>query len=450
MLTSKKVREEIFNTSTIMRRIKVQFLIKNDFQGGKLKFLIAKGEFIRNIKLIVNGKSENLTRFILHQVPNLEKFCFIDYYSSYDHFDELVFECGKFELFQEPAKLVKLKTLCFRSCYVRSLIENMAKVDNLENLTFNLQEELTEHENEIFYNFLARQEQLKSWNAGRSLEKLFMSKDIGTKFKFELKSLTFSSDYPKFNNFFKSQAENLEELFINTRCPELFEIIVKNCKKLRKFQSTTNCEYLSHRLPVDWRMETVRKLDARYTYQKLRKIYERFPNLESFKCSKLEDISGIFKNLLSLDLEMIFLDNFQNIKFPNLLKLKVGIIKEHVNENNWKNFLKNSPKIEKIKIKILKTKCEFIPNYIFESLKSCEKIEMFEIWIHSIISDGGYQHKIFVDFKFKTVNPGKYYVKAFKEIFYDFKIVENFKIKKFKYNNRYIDTYECYEIDYCC
>jgi len=441
MLTSKEVREEMFKTSKIMRRIKLQFLIKNDYQGGKLKFLIAKGEFIRNIKLIVIGKSENLTRFIIHQVSNLEKFCFINYYSSYEHFDELIFECGKFELFQEPAKLDKLKKFCFRSYYVGSLIENMAKVDTLEDLTFSLQEELAEHENDFFYNFLARQEQLKSWTAGRFPQRFFIIKDLGTKFKFQLKSITCSINDPNFDIFFQSQTEYLEELYGNSLYPKIFENIVKNCKKLR----TLECNYfehLSHNLPVDWRMETVHELDASYTRLKcsLMKVYKRFPYLESLKCYCLEDASGIFKNLLSLDIELFCLVRFQNITFPNLLNLKIGIIREPITENNWKIFLQNFPKIEILKIKLLRTKDKFVPNFIFECLKSCEKIEIFEIWNQQMI----------FNFKFKIGNPGKFHVEVINEIFNDFRIVENLKIKKGKKCNKHIDSYLPPHIDHCC
>ncbi|CAG9810913.1 unnamed protein product [Chironomus riparius] len=144
MLTSKKVRDAILNSSKIMRRMKLVFRCENDFLSGKLEFLAYNGDSIRCLKVIVNGCCEKLMRFMLHHVPNLEKLCFINHNSSDGDFDKLI-KFSNFKSFQESPKLTKLKNLCFTCYNFKELMENMMNVDTLEFSTSTVPEKLSKN-----------------------------------------------------------------------------------------------------------------------------------------------------------------------------------------------------------------------------------------------------------------------------------------------------------------
>lgn len=421
MLSSKYIRDLMFKSSKIMRKIPFRFKFETK-KDQISQFLSEKGRYIKKITFISSdynffvqkrGTIEpNLISYILNYTINLEDFtCSVIDLRGLIPYDKNVIT---------PFDLPKLKHLSITSEMIH-YIKNAKNIDGLETLT------LSHIYTETAADFLCRQNNLKSLTIEHELT---LCKEIASNVKFSLTKLEFRSESGRksssnFLNFFETQTESLRELKINRNfdecfCEQLFEIIIR-CKKLEKFR-------IEFCIILDWlNHENLGQFLYNIKYFEscsldLKKAYSIFPNLTSLKCHRWNITEGTYDKLEKLEIGDLNCCEIQNCKFPNL---KILIIESVDEDYYWKRCERNIPKLEHFKLNKITTFSTFL---IFsERLKSFKNLKLFEM------NSSDTDYKIIVNVKSKIIETSRYFFHERKEIFDAVKKnFENFTYNFFK------------------
>lgn len=465
MELSKEFRYLLFKTPKIMKKVKL-VITKARCSQNILEFVTNYGAFVRCLSLNFGGKSDNTIKYILHHVPNLDEL-------EYENPDELYkygfdMKFNNIEKVEEPIKMSRLKKLKLTTNNFHEFRKNIEKLDNLEEFFVNLKEN---NDEKNLVNFLIEQHNLKILSIKLKFSRnpiFFPNEDMTQNIKFHLEVLKLKFNHESdinFMNFLRSQASSLEEMDVKCSSEEFLEILFNKCNKLTKLTYYgTNSQIYSELYP-HWTLKKLKFLtDYSNSAQNLNLVYRKFPNIIFFKCCQLADMSGTFDKLAKLEINTVFIENFKNIKLPNLIFISIKSLERIGDEINWQMFIQNMPKLKNLQIYSLKCKTDH--EIIFKFIKNFTNLKYFEIWyfvefdivrsntIERVQSTFKYEdpmpHNICIDFVEKIVKSDN--IKLNKKIMQG--QFENFKQTEFKnseilfnFKNLYLRPFD-YDSDY--
>ncbi|XP_070505271.1 telomerase component p95-like [Chironomus tepperi] len=440
MLLSKTIRNSIFKTPEIMRKI-----IVNLSCSESSKFLDFRGHSIRCLR--IQSFQDGTLQTIFSKVPNLEELTFKNGQLN-DRFSRqnsiLIHDFDKNnnpkDILDESsrAELPNLKILELRSSNFEMFTKCTQNVTKLEKFTIYMTE--LNHSDSIA-EFVAHQSSLTDLNL-TNISQLhvfdFPYQLICSKAAFKLKILKIiriKCDV----KFLESQLENLEELeltevdSINT-----LEIILKKSRKLRKLSlGSVACSWLLLPDFMDLKLQTLKFYEDRNSKGvELDKIYAKFPNLLSLKCLQLTPVDGIFDVLESLEVFVLDCQKLLNLQLNSLKNLTIVKISKFSDPKLFEKFTKNIKNIENLTIKHIEDHHN-IPS-ILKCLKEFKNLKTFKLKQASYYDD----YEITIDTKERTVKTlrssvekNQEILKVLNENFEDFEFFEfkSFigKIKKF-------------------
>ena len=439
-LLSKEIRDLIFKTPEIMRKIQIHFnqcnwvnipLKKNNVWNSnpnychddslvtepQVEFLENRGKFIRCLAFKTEEKFGEIFKFILNQVPNLEEFDFqiLDPKSEGNEI---------FDISEQTPDLSRLKTLKTNNRALNFLIKNTKNVKNLQNLSIISPQSNSQ---EILTDFLIQQENLQEFSLrfATAMDIInFPTRDITNEVKFHLKKLKLcfvNGNRKHFIDFLQTQAESVDELELNYKPhEEILDVVFTKFKNLSKWtlnifgDSPVFSEFYPH-----WQLPNMKKYIGRsYSGVDLKNVYSRFPNLEYLWIWKLIDTTEIFSKLTSLDVGLLYSHKLENLKLPGLKNLKVFIYYGYNHEPYWVNFAKNNDNIQNLTIKDFQDTHDVtfvVKNLnIFKNLKtfkigSCRRIGYGDVMGVDITSVKDQQFfNMIIDTERKTIKTSKF------------------------------------------
>lgn len=379
MELSKEIRYSLFRTPKIAKKIKL-VITKLRCTQNILEFVKYFGGFIRYLSLNFGGRSDYTIKYVLNHVPNLNELEYENPDELYNYGFDSIF--NTIEKVEEPVEVPRLKKLKLTTNNFNEFIKNIKNLGNLEEFLVNLKQN---NDGENLTKFLMEQQNLKKLCIKFKLTRNpidFLSEDISQNTKFHLEVLKLKFNHKSdtnFMNFFRSQASSLEELDVKCSSEEFFKILFEKCKKLTKLtfygkHLQIYSDLFSHC--------TLRNLKYLTNYnnsaQNLNLVYEKFPNLKYLKCSQLDDINGTFEKLVKLEINTVFVENFRNLKLPNLTYMLIKSLEKISNEIYWLTFIQNMPNLENLQIHSLK--CKTDQKIIFKFIKNLINLKYFEIW----------------------------------------------------------------------
>lgn len=427
MISSKKIRESIFGTSSIMKKLTFNF--KYDIDQDKWKFLADKGMLIKNLKISYDFiNSEQLGNF-LKLIPNLEEF-------TCTSSNELM---GNVKV-----ELPLLKSLIINGGNISNFIKN-AEANNIESLRIKYQILV---KNEDLTNFLCTQNRLKELyiasnnravESNYELRRINMSngfptRKIGHEIKFKLEKLDIMFDYyalPEYSiNFLRSQVESLKEL--NIHCsynPILIEFIFNNFKNLEKLEVKTYFTGSAR----DFKLSEILKENLDHlVYYKTNKyiigddviaISQKISNLNSLECGSIISSPATLYKLETLKVFSFDCSENINLILPNLKDFSIHKFNASCSEI-LRQFFKNIENIENLKIFTFNEAMNLynrdkLKYLIFETLcKILKNLKNFKTFEYERPPNN-----ISIDFVEKTIKNSHRYEKEqqiFKEVFVDF------------------------------
>lgn len=381
MLLSKEIRNSMFKSPKIMR--KIQIVIKSDKFDKEFKtFLLERGKFIKNFKMHKNFylPTSELIQNVLRCVPNLESFTgslHSDRTAILDGFIRSNSDQSNDIIWPDPNEEVREKSIAenhFEFPYIKDLTLEIANdiffmnAVNMKYLTYFRICTIESDISKALNNFLVQQENLKEFYFDPCTS--FLTRDITSEVKFRLTKLEISYG-TELNDeclkFIDSQAENLKELSFFDK-PIDFEIDrifkYKNLEKLTLSYIRDPDDNIDDILPNLKYFETSFINMSRFYF-----IIKSFPNLETLKCFRFycdNDDTGNFKG-----------QQIQNLKLSKLKNLSLSF----VNSNNLEKFNSYAPYIENLKIMEISKISTLLS--VIQNLKRFESLKTFETTICS-------------------------------------------------------------------
>lgn len=350
-----EIRDYIFKTPKIMKKIDVQFFDWREkdkpsrlmpYERFKI-FLRTRGKYIVNFrakfyKYTQLGRS-CLIKFV-NYLPNIEHFEFfvaITYERKYglEHSDSDDSD-------DEPRRtyirrLPKLKKLKVSHKYLDLF---MGKVTTLEHF----------HIGEAQGDIDKTKDITTFMNCQKNLEELwFMNEDYGLctytidlspGFNFKLKSLSMDREAENFTEFLDMLADDLEEMYLYMLPhPRLYESL-KKFKKLENLRIPikSNDDFFTSSRFLGWELHSVINFDV-VLDAKLSIIVSRFPNLKYIQCTLLEKDSGVFESIETIDVDYFDPKLLDDVTLPNW---KTLIVRNPVDEEEWTQLAARIPNVE--------------------------------------------------------------------------------------------------------
>ncbi|KAL7012263.1 hypothetical protein ACKWTF_014726 [Chironomus riparius] len=374
MLISKEIRDSIFKTPEIMRKVLINFRecswvkiqtnqpnesnlqeptssnIETLLTEPHLEFLENKGKFFRCLELNVDENNSEAFKFIMNRVENLE---------------DLNFEVIESQIELQEANtshedipdLKRLKAFKINHNALKFFVKNTKNAKNLQNFTviapkIDSQEVLTD--------FIVLQDNLKEFtlklNTAMDIIN-FPTRDITKEVKFKLKKLNLcfvNSNRKHFMDFLKSQAPNLKELELNYKPHhEILDIVFRYCTKLTNLSLNTygDSPVFSDLYP-HWQLPNLKRYSNKsFSAVQLDKVYIRFPNVESLVAFKMLDNNGTYNKLKTLEVGLLYYNHVQHLKLPELKSFKISLLSGDGNDKTWINLAKNFENLENLTVK---------------------------------------------------------------------------------------------------
>lgn len=204
--------------------------------------------------------------------------------------------------------------------------------------------------------------------------------------KLKLKLKNFTLNYRSYCHealakFIENQVDNLQELeLLFEPIPEVFSNMWLKFNKLKRLRISFNNLDIGYKLGLidghnHIQMETVKCFETSH-FINLKKNYEKFPNLETFKSQEIEAFDETFYKLTTLELACLDLNNTKDAKFPNLKIFYVINCIENFTKTNWISFCKNIPNVENVIINNLEdTACNIC---VLDCLPIWKKLKTFQ------------------------------------------------------------------------
>ncbi|CAG9801167.1 unnamed protein product [Chironomus riparius] len=451
MLASKELRNFIFNTPEIMR--KVQINLKPSFNEWveASTFLKDRGSALKNLKFKLFDLPRPLIKFILEQTPNLEELILVHTQPTVKQVPDEMDE----QIDDNLPELPKLKALELELCDLRDFLKNIKSIKTLEKFTVSSK---SYEDPKLLMRFLNQQPNLKelTMNATKENEYVKFIKYFSSKANFQLR--TFKLKLCSYRNeryivdFLKTQTECLEELEFNEE-PEkdVLQLIFGQFRKLRKF-SILKTGYR----PILFKKSFPPNLIATLTYFEgdyfvdLHQLITKFPNIATLKCKKLKADGGNYDKITTLEVKFLDLEIFMNVTFPNLKNFSVTKnIKNCFNTDSceaWKKFAKNIENVENITVKYAGDRYEFSDIDFFKGLKIFHNLQTFS-----------YRHMLYGQLSDKPVSENEkikednFYLKVLIDGNKKTVKVSNFLVDRYKGALKVLfDTFQGYEfIEFC-
>ncbi|CAG9810732.1 unnamed protein product [Chironomus riparius] len=443
MLLSKNIRDSIFKTSKIMRKVLVSL---NSSEASE--FLNFRGNSIRCLK--IQSHNEDNLKLIFRKVPNLEELTFKNnqFTDKFTRQSSIIQqELDKYNKIVEglddklPSDLRNLKVLEIRLANFEMFTKSTKNITKLEKFTIYLTEL---RDDELLLKFLNQQSILKELiviNISQFHIIDFPCLNFCVEVKFRLKILKLIRI--KFDNylarFLESQLESLKELELTeVGNHETLEAMFMKSRKLKKLSlGAVACSMIFANDFPDLRMQSLETYEDRNSKGvELDKIYERFPNLLNLKCLQLMPINGIFDKIVSLELFVLDCQKLKDLQLKSLSILTIIKVSRFSDATIWEKFTKNIKNIEILTIKHVED-LHNIPQ-ILKHLKNFQRLQTFKLKQASYYDD----YEITIDTKLKTVKTLRSSVEKNQEIlkvlhenfddfeFFEFKSFVG-KIKKF-------------------
>lgn len=457
MLLSKEIRDFIFKTPEIMRKLLINFSKckwinipmkrKNVWNSDsscsqtdsletepQIGFLEKRGKFFRCLQIKIDENYGEILKFILNLVPNLEELNF----EILEPWCEIL---TNLELFEETPDLKRLKNLRINHNALKFLLKNTKNVKNLQKLAIISPKVGSQ---EILTDFFIQQDHLKEFtlrfNTGMDIIN-FPTRDITKEINFKLTKLKLcfvNSNREHFIDFLKTQVEHLEELELNYKPHEdILDVVFKLFKNLSNLTLNTYgdspvfSEFYPH-----WQLPNLRKYTGKsFSGMHLKNIYMRFPNVEALSVWKLMDSAEVYSKLTTLEVGLLYYHQLQHLKLPGLKDLTIVLLNGDNSESSFINLTKNIENVENMTIKDFQDDKEV--TIVVKNLNSCKNLKTFKLGCLKRIGYGNAMgvnlinfkdqqfFNMIIDTKKKLIKYSRFISIRFPEIFDIF--VDNFK-----------------------
>lgn len=421
MLLCKNLRNLIFKTPEIMRKLHIKMSFDGMLSNAAQHFINSKGKYFKNFTLISYRNSKFEIKSILSAMKNLESLKFM---LKLYHWCQ----CGNCCFCEVPTKtdqnllfeMPKLRILKINLNALNLLNETVKNVNNLNKLKVHCIFYYSKHDlnhAENLTKFLNQQNNLQELRIKTTHDceystewpLKFENLNIQPDFKFKLEKFTYYTgvdDSLNFENFILSQVQFIKELKLRFDPGDNFlEFMFDNFVNLEKLNLKYFDEYLSFSNNLnDKILPSLKFLKTDEIFINLKLFVEKFPNLEELICDKFHPIKGVFENIVTLHLEHLACHELKALKLPNLKILTIGNLQIKY-EKSCKIFLKNIPKIEKIFIKA-NQHFKIDSLVILKKLKKCKNLKCF-LFSHEMQNNKLLKQSFNIDISKKIVKYSK-------------------------------------------
>ncbi|KAL7013201.1 hypothetical protein ACKWTF_015257 [Chironomus riparius] len=400
MLLCKEVRQLMFKTPEIMKKIVIKGHIYNDNHFKIFSLINANAEDIQSLHLNISHENSLRIGFlILRKTKNLEELRF----STSRRQQGTVKKMSSIEL----PKLRILRT------DIESLKSFTTITKGIKSLTtFSIKCTIYDHfdaeDLKNLVKFISRQKSLTNLWFNFDEYDVFELPEINIGRKIQLQSLSINChslelETPFFKVWLNRQAQHLHELYITSDISdETLQFLFENFVNLKKIVSHLEPKFLNNF--QHFKLKYFENSNRRYLTN-LQRLVTQFPNLEVIDCKGLKFTDGIFDKIKELILTFFDFDDFQASKFPNLTDLTATNFKCEA-QNSFNIFAKNCPKIQHISIKsrdILELNFDFNSLNILKNLNICESLKTFNFSYITPARQAGCRREFVINMLEKTV-----------------------------------------------
>ena len=382
MLLSKEVRQEIFKTPEIMRKIKFVVNHKN------LEFFHDQKNFIRCLKIEMLEADIHNFRIILNNSPNLE-----DLTLKIINNSNTVFKSINSQKYPKIPNLSKLKSLKTSLIGLEVLQKNSKNIKNLEKLSIISSMIDSKDYVEDLINQQNHKEKIQlTFNIENDNSSLSLLEPFGDYLRsLELKNVfsidTRSVDFDKFKKLTKVSCSALDLNFYRLHNPQSFQI-----PTVTAFECKTGIITSSH----------LKLLDL------------MFPNLKSIKCEDIDATSGSNDKLLNLEINYLSFHNFQHFKFSKLINLTINFSWGLFQYDFWKNSVENLENVENVTIFGYFSEIE--AKFLIPHVKNFKNLKKFKFSHKNNVKCKTFEDQIEIDRIRGTVKLPKYIIQNYKQV----------------------------------